>query len=98
MNETNKINLESNVIQRKVSVNILAALPFYPFCLFTLICDVLRSWLQRKSQFIPLISLHPLDVETLMIFTLHDCPKNKILFLKLQPNYATLMRQKGRHC
>lgn len=28
MNQTNEINLESNVIQRKISVNILAALPF----------------------------------------------------------------------
>lgn len=77
-NETNEINLESNVIQRKISVNILAALPFLSvlFIHINLWCIMAT----KKKSVIALISLHPLDVETLMIFTLHECPKRKYYF------------------
>lgn len=79
-NETNEINLESNVIQRKISVNILAALPFLSVLFIHINLCCIKIMATKKKSVIALISLHSLDVETLMIFTLYECPKTKYYF------------------
>ena len=94
-NSNVKLNLESNVIQGKISVDIsLLFNPFYLWCIKIMAAK--KKSVYCTSFIAPIACWNFSNIYPK--WNINDCPENKILFLKLTTNYAAIMRQKGRNC